>query len=69
MQALFQIGSGQPPVVPDFLSRDARDFILKCLQVNPNNRPTAAQLLNHSFLKRPQTSSFPASPHSNSLRS
>ncbi|KAM5574577.1 hypothetical protein ABKV19_013828 [Rosa sericea] len=63
------IGSGEPPAIPDSLSRDARDFILECLQVNPNNRPTAAQLLEHSFMKRPQTSSVPASPHSNSLRS
>ena len=69
MQALFQIGCGQPPAVPDSLSTDAKDFILKCLQVNPNNRPTAAQLLDHSFVKRPQTSSVPASPHSYSLRS
>ncbi|KAK9929454.1 hypothetical protein M0R45_026553 [Rubus argutus] len=69
MQALFQIGKGELPAIPDSLSRDARDFILKCLQVNPNNRPTAAQLLDHPFMKRPQTSSVPASPHSNSLRS
>ncbi|XP_062026569.1 mitogen-activated protein kinase kinase kinase 9-like [Rosa rugosa] len=69
MQALFQIGRGEPPAIPDSLSRDARDFILECLQVNPNNRPTAAQLLEHPFLKRPQISPVPASPHSNSLRS
>ncbi|XP_021823576.1 mitogen-activated protein kinase kinase kinase 1-like [Prunus avium] len=63
MQALFQIGRGEPPPVPDSLSTDARDFIFKCLQVNPNKRPTAAQLLNHPFVKRPpQTSSVPASP-------
>ncbi|KAL6297453.1 hypothetical protein ACE6H2_005595 [Prunus campanulata] len=63
MQALFQIGRGEPPPVPDSLSMDARDFIFKCLQVNPNKRPTAAQLLNHPFVKRPpQTSSVPASP-------
>ncbi|XP_027902921.1 mitogen-activated protein kinase kinase kinase 1-like [Vigna unguiculata] len=63
MQALFKIGKGVPPSIPDSLSRDATDFILQCLQVNPNDRPTAAQLLNHSFVQRPlsQTSgsSFP----------
>ncbi|KAM1665130.1 hypothetical protein EV1_044030 [Malus domestica] len=70
MQALFQIGQGEPPPVPDTLSRDARDFILKCLQVNPNSRPTAAQLLNHPFVKKPlHASPVPASPHCNSLRS
>ncbi|GLT84987.1 hypothetical protein SLE2022_031910 [Rubroshorea leprosula] len=51
MQALYRIGKGEPPPVPDFLSNNARDFILQCLQVNPNNRPTAAQLLHHSFVR------------------
>uniref|UniRef100_A0A7N2LES4 Protein kinase domain-containing protein n=1 Tax=Quercus lobata TaxID=97700 RepID=A0A7N2LES4_QUELO len=63
MQALFMIGKGEPPLVPDSLSRDARDFILKCLQVNPNDRPTATQLLDHPFVTRPQNSFGPASPH------
>ncbi|KAK7246823.1 hypothetical protein RIF29_41693 [Crotalaria pallida] len=53
MQALFRIGKGQPPSVPESLSKDARDFILKCLQVNPSKRPTSAQLLSHPFVKRP----------------
>ncbi|XP_061337199.1 mitogen-activated protein kinase kinase kinase 1-like [Gastrolobium bilobum] len=53
MQALFRIGRGQPPPIPESLSEDAGDFILKCLQVNPNKRPTAAQLLDHPFVKRP----------------
>ncbi|KAJ0077897.1 hypothetical protein Patl1_36901 [Pistacia atlantica] len=70
MQALFRIGRGVPPEVPISLSKDARDFILKCLQVNPYERPTAAQLLDHPFLKRPlQTSRGPASPHYNSRQS
>ncbi|KAL2339840.1 hypothetical protein Fmac_007780 [Flemingia macrophylla] len=64
MQALFRIGKGERPLVPDSLSRDARDFILQCLQVNPNNRPTAAQLLNHSFVQRPLSQSSGSSfPH------
>ncbi|XP_030963768.1 mitogen-activated protein kinase kinase kinase 1-like, partial [Quercus lobata] len=64
VQALFRIGKGEPPLVPDSLSRDARDFILKCLQVNPNDRPTATQLLDHPFVTRPPNSFGPASPHS-----
>ncbi|GMI90897.1 MAPK/ERK kinase kinase 1 [Hibiscus trionum] len=64
MQALFRIGRGQPPAVPDSLSKDARDFILKCLQVNPDARPTAAVLLQHPFVKRTlPTHSGSASPH------
>ncbi|KAK3184977.1 hypothetical protein Dsin_032263 [Dipteronia sinensis] len=66
MQALFRIGKGEPPPVPSVLSREARDFILKCIQVNPNDRPTAARLLNHPFIKRPlQTSWSPAFPRYN----
>lgn len=65
MQALFRIGRGEPPPIPDSLSSDAQDFILKCLEVNPDKRPTAAQLLDHPFLKRSSLSTFPspASPH------
>ncbi|KAK7275702.1 hypothetical protein RIF29_16824 [Crotalaria pallida] len=64
MQALFRIGKGELPPVPDFLSRDARDFILQCLKVNPDDRPTAAYLLNHPFVQRPLSqSSGSASPY------
>ncbi|KAI3464454.1 hypothetical protein Pfo_021117 [Paulownia fortunei] len=64
MAALFRIGRGERPPIPDSLSNDARDFILKCLQVDPSLRPTAAQLLDHSFVKRPlPPSSGFISPH------
>ncbi|GAB4844856.1 hypothetical protein Ancab_038246 [Ancistrocladus abbreviatus] len=52
MQALFRIGRGAPPPVPESLSRDARDFVMRCLRVNPNDRPTAAELLHHPFVRR-----------------
>ncbi|KAL9667243.1 hypothetical protein QQ045_001594 [Rhodiola kirilowii] len=55
MQALFRIGRGMPPDIPEKLSVDARDFILKCIQVNPDSRPTAAQLLDHPFVKKLQS--------------
>ncbi|KAF8030395.1 hypothetical protein BT93_E2741 [Corymbia citriodora subsp. variegata] len=64
MQALFRIGRGEPPLLPDSLSRDASDFISQCIQVNPDHRPTAAQLLDHPFVKRPiATLSGSASPY------
>lgn len=53
MPALFRIGSGLPPPVPDSLSREARDFIFQCFHVNPRDRPTAAQLLDHPFVRGP----------------
>ncbi|KAF7143256.1 hypothetical protein RHSIM_Rhsim05G0066300 [Rhododendron simsii] len=52
VQALFRIGRGIPPLIPSSLSVDAQDFIFKCLQVIPADRPTAAQLLDHPFVKR-----------------
>ncbi|KZV22732.1 mitogen-activated protein kinase kinase kinase 1-like [Dorcoceras hygrometricum] len=69
MQALFRIGRGELPSIPSNLSKDAQDFILKCLQVNPDNRPTAAQLLEHPFIKK-QSSTFlsPVSPHFSGLQ-
>lgn len=53
MQALYRIGKGERPPIPESLSKDARDFILKCLQVNPDERPTATALLDHPFVQRP----------------
>ncbi|KAF3521562.1 hypothetical protein F2Q69_00047007, partial [Brassica cretica] len=49
VQALFRIERGELPDIPDTLSLDARDFIIKFLKVNPEERPTAAELLNHPF--------------------
>ncbi|XP_031493169.1 mitogen-activated protein kinase kinase kinase 1-like [Nymphaea colorata] len=54
--ALFTIGQGKPPSIPFRLSKDARDFIKQCLQVNPDSRPSAADLLDHSFVSRPPIS-------------
>ncbi|CAN4103407.1 unnamed protein product [Withania somnifera] len=63
MQVLYMIGKGEPPAVPNTLSVDARDFIDHCLQVDPSARPTASQLLEHPFVKRPlPSSSGSASP-------
>ncbi|KAF8019727.1 hypothetical protein BT93_G0430 [Corymbia citriodora subsp. variegata] len=67
IQALFRIGKGETPPIPNSLSTDARDFILKCLQVNPNDRPSAVQLLDHPFVRKPSTSSNFASPHFNNI--
>ncbi|KAJ0242349.1 Protein kinase domain-containing protein [Hirschfeldia incana] len=49
-QALYRIGMGELSDIPDTLSLDARDFIIKCLKVNPDERPTVAELLTHPFV-------------------
>ncbi|XP_030500237.2 mitogen-activated protein kinase kinase kinase YODA [Cannabis sativa] len=50
--AMFKIGNSKElPAIPDTLSQDGKEFILQCLQRNPINRPSAAELLNHPFVK------------------
>ncbi|KAJ4815220.1 Mitogen-activated protein kinase kinase kinase 1 [Rhynchospora pubera] len=53
MQAFFKIGRGEAPPIPDNLSKEAQDFIMQCVRVNPDDRPSAVQLLEHPFVKRP----------------
>ncbi|KAL3653538.1 hypothetical protein CASFOL_003219 [Castilleja foliolosa] len=50
--AMFKIGNSKElPALPNHLSDEGKDFVMLCLQRNPQNRPTAAQLLEHSFVK------------------
>ncbi|OVA05829.1 Protein kinase domain [Macleaya cordata] len=50
--AMFKIGNSKElPAIPDHLSDDGKDFVKQCLQRNPLHRPTAAQLLEHPFMK------------------
>ncbi|XP_010553522.1 PREDICTED: mitogen-activated protein kinase kinase kinase YODA-like [Tarenaya hassleriana] len=50
--AMFKIGNSKElPEIPDHLSDEGKDFVRQCLQRNPPNRPSAAQLLEHPFLK------------------
>ncbi|XP_058208495.1 mitogen-activated protein kinase kinase kinase NPK1-like isoform X2 [Rhododendron vialii] len=49
--ALFHIGTTKShPPIPDHLSLEAKDFLLKCLQKEPNFRAAAAVLLQHPFV-------------------
>ncbi|XP_040378979.1 mitogen-activated protein kinase kinase kinase 1-like [Oryza brachyantha] len=51
-QALFKIGREEPPDNPEYLSKEARDFISQCLRLNPDDRPYASKLLDHPFVNR-----------------
>ncbi|XAR57224.1 Mitogen-activated protein kinase kinase kinase [Bertholletia excelsa] len=49
--ALFHIGTTKShPPIPEHLSVEAKDFLLKCLQKEPNLRPSASDLLQHLFV-------------------
>ena len=53
MRVLLKVQKGDPPKLenPSCWSRQFNDFIAKCLHKDPNQRPTATELLGHPFLK------------------
>ncbi|XP_036443544.1 serine/threonine-protein kinase 10 [Colossoma macropomum] len=53
MRVLLKIAKSDPPTLeqPSKWSMDFKDFLRKCLDKNPETRPTAAQLLEHPFVK------------------
>lgn len=51
-RALWKVGHGELPPIPDALSGDAKDFIQRCLKIEAADRPSAAELLDHPFVKR-----------------
>ncbi|SPO28969.1 probable MAPKK kinase Kpp4 [Ustilago trichophora] len=65
MQALFQIGMGRKPSLPDEISNECRDFLEKTFELDYNNRPSADELLNHAFMGSEMT--FPTPPASSAL--
>uniref|UniRef100_A0A0D9VJ87 mitogen-activated protein kinase kinase kinase n=1 Tax=Leersia perrieri TaxID=77586 RepID=A0A0D9VJ87_9ORYZ len=61
--AVFKIGNSKElPPIPDHLSEEGKDFIRQCMQRDPSSRPTAVDLLQHSFVRN-------ASPLEKSLSS
>ncbi len=58
MQALFQIGMGRKPSLPDEISLECRDFLEKTFELDYNARPSAEELLEHAFMGTQMT--FPA---------
>ncbi|KAJ3414787.1 ATP binding [Chytridiales sp. JEL 0842] len=44
MQTMWKLGKENTPPIPDSLDDDVRDFILQCFTIEPELRPTAAEL-------------------------
>ncbi|KAI7898007.1 kinase-like domain-containing protein [Cokeromyces recurvatus] len=52
LRALYLIATNGTPTLqsPESLSEDFRDFLSKCLEVEPDIRPSAEEMLKHPFL-------------------
>lgn len=58
----WKVAHGEAPDIPDDLDENMKDFIRQCLEFNPSQRPTAAELLLHPFVSGGH--SVPPSPSS-----
>jgi len=50
MPALFRIVRDEHPPLPPGISEALKDFLLQCFRRNPKDRPTAEELMNHTWL-------------------
>ncbi|KAJ1643166.1 Protein kinase of the Mitotic Exit Network [Coemansia asiatica] len=49
MQALYRIVEDEHPPIPEGISEELKDFLLQCFRKDPRERPTATELMSHSW--------------------
>lgn len=61
LRAMFLVGTEglpHPLEQPQHWGNDFKDFLSRCLQKNPKDRPSATQLLAHPFIERAASQSI-----------
>jgi serine/threonine protein kinase len=59
-RVLWTVGHGNAPPIPETLSENAKNFVMRCLDINPMKRPTATELLLHPFVRQDAVSTPPS---------
>ncbi|KAK6139037.1 hypothetical protein DH2020_027223 [Rehmannia glutinosa] len=58
VQAMFNVLNRSPPI-PETLSAEGKDFLQRCFQRRPADRPSAIKLLEHPFIRSSQDQIVP----------
>lgn len=58
MRVLFLVPKNPPPTLEGNFSKVCKEFVAACLNKEPQNRPTAKELLKHAFLKKAKKNSY-----------